>query len=1519
MTIRLLSAVLTRQRQLHGHAVLRLAGFASWLGLLLASTVLGADWPTFRHDVSRSGMTDETVAPPLAPAWVFQARHAPQPAWGDPKPGPVEEILELRRRHFDDVFQVAVEGDAVFFASSANHKVYCLDANTGAVRWTKITGGPVRLAPTLVAGRVYVASDDGWAYCLDARQGDEIWKFHAAPEDRRVLGHGKLISLWPSRTGVLVDNGLAYFGAGIFPAERVFLYAVKADDGTLVWKNDTTGERPQSRVSPQGYMLASPSTLYAPMGRVPPAAFDRQDGRMLFETSFGKNVGGTYALLAGGHVYTGTEQMVAFDQQTKDLFASFPARKMIVTEQRFYLATDAHLIAMDRQNKTTLWKTPSTCADELILAGNILFAGGADRVMAVEADTGKTAWFETVHGAAKGLAVAGGRLLVSTDKGRIYSFASTAAATPAAAAVIDEPAAENPFAAAPHGDLFARAADSILKRTGIQRGFCLVYGCETGQLAWELAKRTELTIYAVSPDAQKVTAARVALDAAGLHGSRVCVEQWPLEQLPYSDYFANLVVSETALLSGQWPGDTAQLVRLVKPLGGTILVGQPDGMPAGVAPLTVETAQGWLAQPALAGGQLIQENGIWTKFVRGPLAGAGNWTHLYGNLGNTACSDDEIVKPPLGLLWFGNPGPGDMANRHVRAASPLAFDGRLFVQGENVVMAYDIYNGLRLWRRELPGAYRPNASHDGSNLAVCGKGLLVGLDDHCLLLNVETGETIREYRAPAPTPGNFRRWGYVAADGQTLYGTRAAGAGQSDALFAVDLDSGEQRWSLDGKKLFHNTIAMGDDLVFVVSSDVTEEQRQQALAERRAAIAQLPELDRQRAEAVLANAKVRLVMCLNKSNGQVVWQNPMDLTELGDTPAAMYQNGVLVLFGVYLDGHYWQQFFAGEFSGRRVTALGGGDGKLLWSQQVGYRVRPLIVGDTLHAEPWAFDLRTGQAQQRVHPVTGQQERWQFARPGHHCGAPSASPHTMFFRSWNLGYYDLDEDYGTVHFGGQRPGCWINFLPVGGLAVMAEASTGCMCDFPNQGTVVFQPVKENKAWAWFSAPGLATPVNELALNLGAQGDRRDPSGKLWLAYPRPTGSLVLQLEGEAAFYAGGRFVQGESVYAETENTDSPWLFASAAQGLRKLSLKLVQPGDGTATYRVRLVFTEPVHASPGQRVFDIRLQGNVVAADYDIAASAGGANRAVTVEFPGIAVTDNLVVELVSKNPQAPLTAQPVLQAVEIARERFTSPGCTPPAFVVNNFERQKTAAIKVVNMCETPFAGSIRFGQVPGFAVSIPPEPIQLAAGARLEIPVTIAADEMAAGDFQLPFSMLRADGSVELERTIRIEHLANRTRMVVPVSEDAHVNQRYPTRNWAAQNVMLVDGGNQAMNDIDHAVALLKFQLAVPGTPLTAKLRITNAGNPTGDAGRICLVESPWEEKGVTYETRPPLGRELGRLGTMVENQTIERALNIVPPASGTLSLAIDPTSTDGVDFLSRESGRPAELVIEYNAVKTE
>jgi hypothetical protein len=48
-------------------------------------------------------------------------------------------------------------------------------------------------------------------------------------------------------------------------------------------------------------------------------------------------------------------------------------------------------------------------------------------------------------------------------------------------------------------------------------------------------------------------------------------------------------------------------------------------------------------------------------------------------------------------------------------------------------------------------------------------------------------------------------------------------------------------------------------------------------------------------------------------------------------------------------------------------------------------------------------------------------------------------------------------------------------------------------------------------------------------------------------------------------------------------------------------------------------------------------------------------------------------------------------------------------------------------------------------------------------------------------------------------------------------------------------------------------------------------------------------------------------------ENQVVERVLGVDLSGKKELSLAIDPTTCDGVDYLSRESGKPAELIVEY------
>ena len=48
----------------------------------------------------------------------------------------------------------------------------------------------------------------------------------------------------------------------------------------------------------------------------------------------------------------------------------------------------------------------------------------------------------------------------------------------------------------------------------------------------------------------------------------------------------------------------------------------------------------------------------------GSLKGSSDWTHNYGNIANTVKSDDEIVKAPLGILWFGGNSNLDVLPRH---------------------------------------------------------------------------------------------------------------------------------------------------------------------------------------------------------------------------------------------------------------------------------------------------------------------------------------------------------------------------------------------------------------------------------------------------------------------------------------------------------------------------------------------------------------------------------------------------------------------------------------------------------------------------------------------------------------------------------------------------------------------------------------------------------------------------------------------------------------------------------------
>jgi len=1605
--------------------------------------LLAADWPTYRHDIARSGATAEELRAPLEGHWTFKPLHGPRQAWGDPNPRPVGGWFgqtEGRRVQFDDAFHVAVAGGLVFFGSSADGCVYALDAATGRIRWSVATGGPVRLAPAVAGDSLYVGSDDGYVYCLRAADGSELWRYHAAPADEELLGSGQMISRWPVRTGVLVDGGVAYFGAGVFPAEGVFVHAVDARTGRRLWCNDERGAQPQSRFSPQGYLLASPSTLYVPTGRVSPGGLDRKTGRLQYEAYFEHSIGGTYALLSGDRMFTGTNELLGYDGKSRAQFAWFRARQLIVGSDRWFVLDGESLRALnsqtypkaslrrkalkDRRNRergaglkavrlveqcrsnversrrdmrgrdaavkqagegvsaavrttleeakeklaadekalnsalqaadltrwqalladikvadkaiedTTKWRRETACAEALILAGSVLYAGGASEVIAVDSVGGTKLWDAKVDGLARGLAVADGRLYVSTDTGAIYCFGAPKQASPVG---VRQPVNANPYPRDAFTPVIEAAAGHILETSGVRKGYALMLGSGTGRLACELARRSDLVIYGVETDHEKVAVARRALRSAGLWGTRVridAVAEDEMDRLPYADFFANLVVSESALTDGVLPGSAPDAFRMTRPLGGVVCIGRP-AVPGGAAGRLSGTAlREWAeTSPDLRSAAVSEgPDGVWLRSTRGALPGAGSWRQEYADPGNTTCGDDRHVKCPLGVLWYGDPGPGMMAERHRRPSAPLAINGRMFIQGEgrgttigagdNVVMCYDAYNGVKLWERSLGGALRTVISHDGANAAVNDDSFFIVVPEGCVRLSADTGETTFTYKVPDGDE-KARRWGYVSVVGDRVYGTRTADKRTGDAVFCLDMATGRPMWVHKARAIPQGAIAIGGGKVFLAQDDVTAGQRAQALRPRRMAAEELAGKEREAALNALQKADVRNIVTLDAVSGRVLWKRPMELTgatgnDYWCSLGSIYKNGVLVLFGVYADGHYWKQFFAGQFDVRRVFALDATDGSLLWERHVGYRVRPIVVGDTLHTEPWAFDLRTGKQKLRNHPITGRPEPWQFARPGHHCGCPAAAENLMLFRSYTLGWYDLKGDFGTQHFGGVRTSCWINFVPANGVLMVPEGGSGCMCAFPTSCTVVFHNREMARNWGYFRAEGAVTPVRHLALTLGAPGDRRASDGTLWLGYPRPGGSLVMQFPGQAAFYPGGRYFCHDPLAMDVAGTDVSWVCRSGMLGARRVVLPLVAAGEGDAVYTVRLTFAELGEAAEGQRVFDIRLQGNEVAGNVDVVRDAGGPRKTLIREFRGIHVSDKLTIELLAKTPTPSLVQSPVLQGVEIVRERVLHVGVIAPALDISDRRRRQEGKVRLTNHTGRDFVGVLRSVAPDGFAVTPAEQPVRLAQGQTVVLPLMAeVAREGPRSQTSVALTLVREDGRTEWKGQAPIDYFAGCERAVFEVVEDTWAIKKNATRNHAKHGSLVIDGGSRAVGDADHAVAYLKFRPAVSGKATRCVLRLFNAGNPTGDSGEIRLVREAWSEGTLTYDRRPAPGRVLAKIGPVTEHQAVEVQLSLssedIKSPGESLGLAIVPTSCDGVIYVSREGGKPAQLIIEY------
>ncbi|MBM3240687.1 PAS domain-containing protein [Candidatus Poribacteria bacterium] len=1139
-----------------------------WLLFYLITRPHACDWPMWRYDANRSASSPQKLPAKLHLQWMREYPKFTQ-AWEDP--------LNQDLMQFDKVSEPVVHGKTLFIGSNANDKVVALNTETGEEKWAFYVDGPVRFPPVASNGKVYFVSDDGYLYCVDSNLGKLIWKFRGGPSNRKILGNERLISTWPARGGPVLKDGIIYFAAGIWPFMGVFIYALDAETGKVVWSNDSTGPiymlQPHNSpsyagVAPQGNFVLAGDKLLVPCGRSVPACFDRRTGEFLYYHLARYNkTGGAFVCALGDffinyhrdyvtsiyELSTGHSVVPRFGKipvmTEKTLFSmgnpitAYDFRNLKhIEDERLIIDKTKKEVKTVKDKKWVLeqlWQCNVDASGDLIKAGKRLYAGGKNVVSAIEIPGGriaklfgrkgpKVSWKTTIDGTAARIIAADNKLFVVTLEGSIYAFGGEAPPYPPRQRggkiytyTVEKSTITKKVSA---------KAESILKATGIREGYCLTYGLETGDLVEALARNSNLRIIAIDPDPVKVDNLRRRFDAMGLYGKRISVQVGDVFTFEAPPYLASLTVFENLEAAGYRVEQTDSLLYFfpkiyhsIRPYGGVACLPvsvneisaveqqiQESYLPKAKVRKVEHTANLLRGVKRAAGSipksensaSLLQEveyaaNLLKSEYLLlirdGPLPGAADWTHQYGDIANTVKSDDELVKLPLGILWFGGSSNMDVLPRHGHGPPEQVIGGRLFIEGIDSFSARDVYTGRVLWKRNLThlntsGVYYdetykntpldpaynqvhiPGANARGANFVATLDKVYIAQKNSCLVLDAATGKTIEEIKLPPdPKTGQMPEWGYIGVYKDYLI----AGAGFVHYLDFLDLDeidatiSGKQPFynfditssknliimnRLTGKVLWtrnselgfrHNAIAVGDDKIFCI--DMLPPSVSDALERR---------LGKYR----FGTPKL---MALNLQNGKIVWNTNENV--FGTWLSYSKEHDILLQ-----SGRQSRDMLRGEPT-KGMVAYRGKNGTVLWSNNASQGGPYMLHGDTIITDQYSYSLLTGEQKMRIDPLTGEEKPWIFKR-NYGCNYAIASEHLLTFRSAAAGFYDLMRDGGTGNFGGFKSGCTSNLVAANGVLNAPDYTRTCSCSYQNQTSLALVHTPDVEIWTtYFDEP------------------------------------------------------------------------------------------------------------------------------------------------------------------------------------------------------------------------------------------------------------------------------------------------------------------------------------------------------------------------------------------------------------------------------------------------------------------
>ncbi len=1230
---------------------------------------LAADWPMWRHDPARSGSHADALPTELRLQWSRNFA-VPQTAW------PASQ----GKLRFDACPEPVVVEGHLLLGSTIHGGLEAFDTVSGKLFWRYFTDGPIRFAAAAADGRVFVASDDGCLHCVDLQNGRRIWRVRGGPSEKRIIGNERLISMWPARGAPVVDGGVVYFAAGIWPSMGVFIHAVDTETGRKLWTNSTTGSRfithPHGAdafgsISPQGYLALTDKYVIVPGGRTLPGVFDRATGELIDFEFGGKGEGGFDVFAAGDfYVSRGELRRLADGTELGRVSAAVLSSHGLVgmNDDRIEMTSPAGTVTektetdrKGRKKKVTTF-TPNKVSKRdvngsgrvMLQAGSIAYVVKGRTIKAFDLNTPGTKKLEPVWSteleatvsSVESLIAAEKRLFVSTlqksGHPRLYCFGADPVQNdkpPAlgnAAGRIAAVGLEGRHKLSPPVREFMKESDSVA-------GFAVSIGAPEFIELQDLLGNTPLRVVTVSLSAERGHDWRDFM-VDFVEADRLRTLPVPLQMAGLPPYFASVVLCGT---DRDWNEKSlARVFRILRPYGGTCYLKTTDPVHASMVR--------FLKKPAFRQAKVERRDEVTIIRRVGPLPESGVWTHQYGDASNSVMSSDARVKAPLGLLWFGGPSNDRVLPRHGHGPSPQVVGGRLFIEGVDILRCVDVYTGRVWWEREFPGlgtfynntSHQPGAGEIGSNY--------VSLEDHVyvihgrelLELDARTGRTTREFSIDGKTSAV---WGSLLVEGDRLIVT-------SSPVSVPDISDDEKK--KDEKKaeappkpvrrvrLTPDSFAASEyssaSRVLTVFNRETGKPLWSREAEfnfRHNAICAAGDQvfcidalssskrDAMRRRGIEPEGRPTL-LALDAATGRKIWSTNENV--FGTFLSYSREHDVL------LQGGSKYRDRAKDEVGKGMVAYQGHSGDVIWQDlELSYGGPCLLRHDRI--------ITNGGSGFELELLTGKKTGWSYQRM-YGCNTAVGSEHLLTFRSGAAGFCDLAGDSGTGNLGGFRSSCTSNLIVADGVLNAPDYTRTCSCAYQLQTSLALVHMPELEFWTFGNRSFTEGPVDSIGINLGAPGDRRDESGVLWFDFPT-VGGPSPKLDVKTSPLDAQPFARHSSLM---DSGNLNWVGASGMKGIRTISVDFDLP-KGAQHVSVRLVFSEPDGLVAGERVFDVSIEGQRVLSGFDVSAESNGDLRTVTRTFHGIRLQGDLDVEL-SPAVNSP-GKQPVLSGVAVIVEK----------------------------------------------------------------------------------------------------------------------------------------------------------------------------------------------------------------------------------------------------------------------------